>query len=74
MVEVMTALQMFIQDCQTRQDLFSLIAEYETVGFCTECGSDREGVEPDATGYTCFECGSNKVCGAEHLIICGYCE
>ena len=38
-------------------------------GFCTVCGTDVEGVEPDAEGYECEECGAKAVCGAEQLLI-----
>jgi len=36
-------------------------------GFCISCGSDAEGVEPDATGYECGICGEPCVTGAEEL-------
>ena len=28
------------------------------LGFCTRCGTEAEGVEPDARKYTCFSCGA----------------
>lgn len=37
-------------------------------GFCLACGSDADGVEPDATEYECEECGKLAVCGAETLL------
>lgn len=38
-------------------------------GFCTACGADAEGCEPDATDYECEECGEYKVMGAEQLLL-----
>ena len=38
-------------------------------GFCTACGADAEGVEPDARGYECEECGAHAVYGAEELLL-----
>lgn len=40
----------------------------ESIGFCTSCGAERDGVEPDARGYTCESCGEPDVCGAEELL------
>jgi predicted RNA-binding Zn-ribbon protein involved in translation (DUF1610 family) len=39
------------------------------LGFCTACGADVDGCEPDARGYTCPECGQRTVCGAAELLI-----
>lgn len=39
------------------------------LGFCTECGADRDGVEPDAEGYECYDCGQHAVMGCELLYI-----
>ena len=41
------------------------------VGFCTECGAERETCEPDAREYKCDECGAMSVYGAEELLIMG---
>lgn len=38
-------------------------------GFCTECGGEAYGVEPDAREYECESCGAKKVYGAEELLI-----
>ena len=40
-------------------------------GFCTECGEEASGVEPDARGYKCESCGANAVYGAEELVVMG---
>lgn len=36
-------------------------------GFCTACGKEAEGCEPDARRYTCEHCGEKRVFGAEWL-------
>lgn len=38
-------------------------------GFCLDCGADADGVEPDAEGYQCAECGAMRVSGAEAILI-----
>ena len=38
-------------------------------GFCTACGEERDGCEPDASGYECYECGEMKVEGAAELMV-----
>jgi len=41
-------------------------------GICLECGEWTDGgVEPDAEGYTCEECGCDSVCGADQALILG---
>lgn len=37
-------------------------------GFCTACGAEAYGVEPDARRYECETCGAPKVYGAEELL------
>lgn len=41
----------------------------ENMGFCTACGAEAHGVEPDARGYTCEACEEDAVWGAEELAI-----
>lgn len=41
----------------------------EYIGFCTSCGSDQSGVEPEANGYKCESCGQMTVSGAENLLL-----
>lgn len=38
-------------------------------GFCTACGADADGVEPDARRYECQACGAHAVYGASELLI-----
>ncbi len=40
-------------------------------GFCLACGTDVDGIEPDARRDTCPECGAAKVYGAEELVLMG---
>ena len=43
-----------------------------TVGGCMACGELKYGgVEPDARGYECDECGDSEVYGLEELVIMG---
>ena len=37
-------------------------------GFCTACGAEVDGVEPDAERYECESCGEHQVYGAEQLL------
>jgi hypothetical protein len=53
-------------------DLETIEAAMEDyIGFCTECGAERECCEPDARNYECEECGAYEVYGAEELMIMG---
>ncbi len=45
------------------------VREDNCVGFCTECGADQAGVEPDAEGYRCGSCGALAVKGAELILM-----
>lgn len=38
-------------------------------GFCTACGAEAEGCEPDARRYKCEHCGQPRVFGAEELLM-----
>lgn len=38
-------------------------------GFCTACGAEAEGVEPDARRCECEACGAHGVYGASDLLI-----
>ena len=46
-----------------RESMFGM----EYPGFCLECGADADGVEPDAVGYVCHECGAHAVMGAKYV-------
>ena len=56
----------------TKLDLDRVIAACESgddIGFCTTCGEEAHGVEPDMRRGECESCGEKKVFGAEELII-----
>lgn len=40
-------------------------------GFCIGCGAETSGVEPDACGYRCSDCGMPYVYGLEELLLMG---
>jgi hypothetical protein len=41
------------------------------LGFCTACGEEQYGCEPDAREYECECCGKRKVFGVEELVLMG---
>ena len=41
----------------------------ENPGFCTACGQDAYGCEPDAREYVCEFCEAPAVYGAEELMM-----
>ena len=43
-------------------------AENECSGYCVACGNNQPGVEPDAEGYACIECGRKTVTGPALLV------
>lgn len=45
------------------------ILKNDDSGFCTHCGAETNGVEPDAERYPCEECATNRVYGAEQLLV-----
>lgn len=49
--------------------LIEVITNSLYLGFCTECDTEHEGIEPDACGYECEACGEHAVYGAEELLI-----
>ncbi len=51
-----------------------MIADNDYGGFCTACGEEAFGVEPDARNYECESCGERKVFGASELAIMGLVE
>jgi len=52
----------------TQDRVIAAVHEDDCIGFCIDCGAETSGVEPDAKGYPCDECGSNAVYGAEQLL------
>lgn len=45
------------------------ITSLDNPGFCTLCGHEHDGCEPDATDIECEACGENTVCGAEEILL-----
>ena len=43
--------------------------EADNLGYCTECGEEHSGIEPDACEYVCESCGADAVCGAEEIVL-----
>jgi hypothetical protein len=41
----------------------------DCLGFCTACGAEAYGVEPDARRYRCDCCDAFAVYGAEELLL-----
>jgi|TARA_R110000765_G_scaffold120939_3_gene216914 predicted RNA-binding Zn-ribbon protein involved in translation (DUF1610 family) len=50
-------------------EIMAACESYDYLGFCTACGAEHDGVEPDAQGYTCEDCGEQAVEGAENILI-----
>ena len=44
-------------------EFLELCMDGEYVGKCGKCGHIQDGVEPDAQGYECEECGEKAVDG-----------
>ena len=49
-------------------EIISAIERDDNIGFCTACGEEAYGVEPDAREYVCEFCGVRAVFGAEELL------
>jgi hypothetical protein len=52
----------------TQDRVLEAVEADDNLGFCTACGADAYGVEPDARGYECEECAAKAVYGAEELL------
>lgn len=55
----------------TLDQIMEAIEADDYLGFCTACGAEQGGCEPDAQNYECESCGERKVFGAEQLLIMG---
>jgi hypothetical protein len=53
----------------SQRRIMAAIERDDHTGFCTSCGSEQGGVEPDANGYRCESCGQMSVSGAEQLLM-----
>lgn len=45
------------------------MSSLDNPGFCTACGEEADGCEPDARDYECEHCGKKAVFGAEELLM-----
>jgi len=52
----------------TIERVMAAVEEDNSLGFCLSCGADACGVEPDAEGNECEECGESRVMGAENCL------
>lgn len=56
----------------TKDEYLAMRENY--AGFCTACGAESYGIEPDARNYVCDECDNNSVFGIEELLLMGQVE
>ena len=56
----------------TEDRLVDAIESLEYLGYCTQCGSEHDSIEPDTSRETCEACGTPTLYGAEQLIIMGH--
>jgi predicted RNA-binding Zn-ribbon protein involved in translation (DUF1610 family) len=53
----------------TLDKVMAAVEADDNLGFCTACGEEAYGVEPDARKYVCEACGEPQVYGAEELLL-----
>lgn len=53
-------------------EVIAAVKNDDQVGFCIECGTMQDSVEPDARRYMCEECGRLGVYGACEILLCGF--
>lgn len=53
----------------TYDRILAAVEADDSLGFCTACGEEVDGVEPDARKYKCHSCGLHEVYGAEELLM-----
>ena len=61
--------QMFTPKRFRVEDIEPYLFDDSYAGFCIKCGAQRDGCEPDARNYPCWDCGEREVFGAEELFI-----
>jgi len=52
----------------SQRRIMAAVESGDSIGFCTACGAEAYGVEPDANSYKCESCGQMAVSGAENLL------
>jgi predicted RNA-binding Zn-ribbon protein involved in translation (DUF1610 family) len=53
------------------QEEYEYLVFHTDRGVCLACGTEMEGVEPDAENYVCVICGELEVFGLETLMAAG---
>jgi hypothetical protein len=53
------------------EDLMTHCEADDNSGYCLACGSEADGIEPDARKYQCDSCGMHKVYGSQELLLMG---
>ena len=56
----------------TEEQILTAAQADEYLGFCTACGQEADGVEPDAREYVCERCGARAVGAAELVLMMTY--
>lgn len=53
-------------------EIIEAVESDDSIGFCTNCGEEHDGCEPDARDYLCESCNKPAVYGADELLfLCG---
>lgn len=50
-------------------EVIAAVQRDDNTGFCAACGFEQDGVEPDARGYECEDCGEHAVYGAGECLV-----
>jgi hypothetical protein len=58
-----------IHESLTTDRIIEAIEADEYIGFCTACGNEQDGCEPDARRYRCEACDERAVYGAQELLL-----
>jgi hypothetical protein len=51
------------------EQAMAAMATDQYIGFCLSCGTEHDGIEPDARRYHCDACDNDSVYGAEEIVI-----
>ena len=53
----------------TLEQIETVLADGDSIGWCAECGAEHDCIEPDAEHYHCTDCGAHEVRGAEEWLL-----
>tara|TARA_R110000824_G_scaffold11593_11_gene50841 strand:+ start:2255 stop:2470 length:216 start_codon:yes stop_codon:yes gene_type:complete len=53
-------------------EIMDAVKRDDCIGFCTACGLEHGGCEPDMENHICDSCGQYAVFGAEQLLFYYY--